>query len=261
MKKIAILGTDKRSKYLRELYLKEGINLYDYKDADIIIAPIPFTRDGININGENIKIEKFILDIKGKVLLSGAFLENIESRFKDIKYYDLMEEENLAILNAIPTAEGAIFEAMKNSDTTLCNSNCLVMGYGRIGKILSKMLKGVGANIYCEARNNKDLAFINAMGYNEVNISKLEEALPNMDYIFNTVPVKLLNENMLKLVKKEAVIIDLASNPGGVDFQKARELELNVVWALALPGKIAPKTAAIYLKDTIDNLLYNKELF
>lgn len=260
MKKLSILGSDKRSKYLRTLYLKEGINLYEYKEADIIIASIPFSRDGIKINGENIVIDEFISNIKGKMLLSGAFTEDIKSKLNSIDYYDLMGEDSLAILNAIPTAEGAIFEAMKNTDTTLCNSNCLVMGYGRIGKILSKMLDGIGANVYCEARKSKDLAFIQAMGYNEVNITELENVLPNMDYIFNTIPVTLLNEDLLKLVKKDAIIIDLASNPGGVDFEKARSLDLNVVWALALPSKVAPQTAAIYLKNTIDELLEKKSI-
>lgn len=253
MKKIAILGSDKRSKYLRELYIQNNVKLYEYHIADIVIAPIPFSKDGIKITGENILVADFVRGIKGKILLSGAYSSESKKLLGDVEYYDLMSEDSLAILNAIPTAEGAIFEAMKNTDTTLCNSNCLVMGYGRIGKVLAKMLSGIGANVYCEARKKKDLANIKAMGYNEVDISELESVLPNMDYIFNTIPVVLLDENMLKLVNKDALIIDLASTPGGVDFEKARQLDLNVVWALALPSKIAPKTAAIYLKDTIDN--------
>lgn len=259
MKKIAILGCDKRSNYLRALYSNEKIKLYHYKEADVIIAPIPFSKDGIKINGENIVIDIFLKEIKGKILFSGAVLESVLCKFNDIEYYDLMSEESLSFLNAIPTAEGAIFEAMKNTDITLCNSNCLVMGYGRIGKVLSKMLKGIGANVYCEARSKKDLAFIRAMGYNNSSdIEGLVKIIPKMDYIFNTIPEKLLNEKMLSLVKKDAIIIDLASNPGGVDFEKAKEMNLSVVWALALPSKIAPKTAAIYLKETID--IYLKRL-
>lgn len=254
MKKLAVLGTDKRSNYLRSFYLKEVVRLYNYKDADIVIAPIPFSKDGIKINSENIEIETFVKDVKNKILITGAVFDNVKSKLDGINYYDIMNEESLSFLNAIPTAEGAIFEAMKNSDTTICNSNCLVMGYGRIGKVLSKMLKGIGANVYCEARNKKDLAFIQAMGYNKLDINKLDKVIPDMDYIFNTIPVVLLNEEMLKFVKKDALIIDLASTPGGVDFEKAREMDLNVVWALALPSKIAPKTAAIYVKNTIDSL-------
>lgn len=259
MKKLSILGSDKRSNHIRALYLKEGVKLYGYKEADVIIAPIPFSKDGVKINSENIEVDTFVKEIKGKLLLTGAVFENVKSKLDGINYYDLMKEESLAFFNAIPTAEGAIFEAIKNSDTTLCNSNCLVMGYGRIGKVLSKMLKGIGANVYCEARKEKDLAFIQAMGYNKLDIVELEKVIPDMDYIFNTIPVVLFNEKMLKLVKKDALIIDLASNPGGVDFEKARELDLNVVWALSLPSKVAPKTAAIYVKGTIDSLLKEKQ--
>lgn len=255
MYNICVLGDDKRSKFLRRMYIDSGYKMVDYKKSDVIIAPIPFSRDGIKINGENINVDIFLSQIKGKILLSGAFLEEIKEKMHDIKYFDLMKEENVAILNAIPTAEGAIFEAIKNTDTTICGSNCLVMGYGRIGKILSKMLKGIGANVYCEARKEKDLAFIQAMGYNKVNINNLDDVLPNMDYIFNTIPVVLLNESKLKLLKEDALIIDLASNPGGVDFEKASKLGVNVVWSLSLPSKIAPKTAACYLKDAIDKII------
>lgn len=252
MNKFYVVGSDNRSKFLRKMY---SSNITDINEAEFVIAPIPFSRDGVRINGENIYVDEFIEIIKGKTLFSGAFLEDIEKKLTDVKHYDLMKLDNMAILNAIPTAEGAIYEAIKNSDTTLCGSNCLIMGYGRIGKVLSKMLSGLGVNVYCEARNEKDLAFIQAMGYNKVNIDKLKNVLPNMDYIFNTIPVVLLNESNLKLLKEDALIIDLASTPGGVDFEMANKLGINVVWALALPSKVAPKTAAKYIKESIDKIM------
>lgn len=260
MKKISIIGTDSRSVELRKLYLADGTVLYDYKKADVIIAPIPFTKDGRKINSESINIDEFVENINGKILLSGAYLKDIISKLKNINYYDIMKEESLAILNAIPTAEGAIYEAIKNTNTTLCNSNVLVMGYGKIGKVLSKMLAGIGANVYCEARNKKDLAFIKSMGYNEVDINELKSVLNRMDYIFNTIPVTLLDEEMLKYVKKDVIIIDLASVPGGVDYKKAKEYGINVVWALSLPSKVASKSSAVYLKNTIDSLLENDRI-
>ena len=252
MNKFYVIGCDDRSNYVRMLY---SDNIVDIDDAKFIIAPIPFSRDGVRINGENIYVDDFIESIKGKTLFSGAFLKDIEKKLTNVKYYDLMKIDSMAILNAIPTAEGAIYETIKNSYTTLCGSNCLIMGYGRIGKVLAKMLNGIGANVYCEARKEKDLALIQAMGYNEVNISNLKSVLPNMDYIFNTIPVVLLDEGNLKLVKQDALIIDLASTPGGVDFDMANKLGVNVVWALSLPSKVAPKSAAKYIKETIDKIM------
>ncbi|MNP11181.1 Dipicolinate synthase subunit A [compost metagenome] len=176
---------------------------------------------------------------------------------RNVSYYDLLDLEEVAILNAIPTAEGAIATAMEITDFTLNGSNVLIMGYGRIGKILSKMLSGIGSNVYCEARGEKDIAMIRAMGYNAVRLKDLDELLPKIDVIFNTIPIPLINEDRLKLLKKECSIIDLASPPGGVDFPKAKELGVNVVWALSLPAKVAPISAAAYLKETIDKL-YDK---
>lgn len=256
MNKICVVGSDDRSNFIRKMYAK---NIVDLEESDIVIAPIPLSRDGVRVNGENIYIDDFVEKIKGKILFSGAFFQEVEKKLVDIKYYDLMKLDSVSVLNAIPTAEGAIYEAIKNSNTTLCNSNCLVMGFGRIGKVLSKMLSGIGAKVYCEARKEKDLSFIQAMGYNKVDIIELEEVLPSIDYIFNTIPTVVFNEEKLKLLKKEALIIDLASNPGGVDFEKANNLGINVVWALSLPGKIAPKTAAKYIKDTIDKIILELE--
>lgn len=261
MKKYCILGTDNRSVKLRKMYIEEGKNISEYKDADYIIAPIPFTRDSVNITGEIISCDEVINSIDNKVLFTGAIKEEIKEKLKGKKYFDLMEIDEIAILNAISTAEGAIYEAIKNSEITISNSNVLIMGYGRIGKVLSKMLKGLNANVYCEARSKKDLAFITAMGYNSIHIDNLNTYLPKMDYIFNTIPATLLDDSNLKYINRECTIIDLASAPGGIDYKLARNMNLNVTWALALPSKVAPKSAAKYLKDAIDEIIAKETNF
>jgi dipicolinate synthase subunit A len=259
MKSYCILGTDGRSVKLRELYAKEGKKISDYIDGDYIIAPIPLSRDGQKINGEILTLNEIldIANIKDKVIFSGAILKDIKEKLdeKGVKYYDLMEFEELAILNSIPTAEGAIATAMEMTDFTLCTSSVLVMGFGRIGKILSKMLHGIGATVYVEARAQKDLAMIRAMGYIPVDLTYLNEYLNKFNIIFNTIPVNILDKNRLDIIDKKCSIIDLASNPGGVDFSYAKEIGLNVIWALALPGKVAPLSSAIYVKEAIDKIL------
>lgn len=255
MNKFCIIGEDERSKYLRKMYINEGTVLVDVKEADYVVAPIPFSRDGIKITGEITTCDELISKLDGKTLFTGAIFSDIKEKLKDIKYYDLMDLDEVAVMNAIPTAEGAIYEAIKNSNITLSGSNVLVMGYGRIGKVLCDMLKGINAKVYCEARSKKDIAYIEAMGYNSVHLLELNSYLPKMDYIFNTIPVTLLNENNLKYINKECTIIDLASAPGGIDFDLAKKMDLNVTWALALPSKLAPKSAAKYLKGAIDNII------
>lgn len=144
---------------------------------------------------------------------------------------------------------------MEKSKKTIHNSKCLVLGFGRIGKILSKMLLGIGAEVYCEARKMQDIAWIETYGYTAIHLKELNNYLSEFDFIFNTIPYLILDKNNLKLVKKDCVLIDLASKPGGIDFEEASNLHLQTDWALALPGKVAPQTAASYIYEIVKNIL------
>lgn len=259
MSRFYVIGSDKRTEYIREMFEKEEKLVDEITKAEYVIAPTPFTRDNEYVFGTNVLISTFITLCKNKKLFSGAIPLSIKKKLEieDIIYYDLMEYEDIAILNAIPTAEGAISVAMEMSDITLHGNNVLVLGYGKIGKILSKMLQGIGANVYCEARKEKDLAQILAMGYNGIDLKDLDRYLSKFDYVFNTVPYLILDKNRLNRLKKEVCIIDLASKPGGVNFEYAKEIDLKINHALALPSKVAPKTAAMYLKQKIDYITCN----
>ena len=133
------------------------------------------------------------------------------------------------------------------------------MGFGRIGKVLAKMLDGIGAKVYCEARKNEDIAWIKAYGYEPIHLNNLNEHLNEFDIIISTIPFQVLDKERLELVRKDVVIIDLASNPGGVDRKVAKEKDLKLIWALSLPGKVAPTTSAEFIKDTIYNIV--KEIY
>ena len=165
-----------------------------------------------------------------------------------------MEKEEVAILNAISTAEGAIEVAISNTEKVLHGSNILILGFGRIGKVLAKKLEGLSAKVTCAARKNEDFAWIRAYGYNTENINDLGENLSKYDLIINTVPYLIINKERLEYIKKDCLLIDLASNPGGIDFKEAEAMNIKCIWALALPGKVAPVTTAEILKDAIYNI-------
>jgi len=262
MVKLYFLGTDKRSKYLREIYEKESRSNEQIKitdnliEANFVITPIPFSKDRVHVTGESIDILEFLYNARGKLVIGGA-LNAFKSEFEqyNVSYVDLMELDSIAYLNAIPTAEGAILKAMEYTETTIHNSNVIVLGFGRCGKILADKLKGLNANVFCEARNQKDLASIKALGYNVVELDKLQDVLKDMDIIFSTVPAKILGRDELKLLKEDAVIIDIASAPGSVDYEACVELGINAHLELGLPAKVAPKSAAEYLKQEIDKII------
>ena len=109
------------------------------------------------------------------------------------------------------------------------------------------------------ARKDEDLAWIKAYGHMATNINFLGENLSQYDIIINTVPHLILTEERMEYVKKECLLIDLASNPGGIDKKTAKDRNLKLIWALALPGKVAPVTTAEFIKDTIYNIL--KEIY
>ena len=276
-----ILGGDKRSLELGKLLMNDGNGIcfygfdkldhdkykqLDLKEAieyaDVIVGPLPFTEDGININApfssEVIQIDLvFDLAPKDSLIIGGKLgLEN-ENKLKknDHRFSDYFQREEMQVLNAIPTAEGAIQVAMEEIPITFHASNALVLGYGRIGKVLSKMLYGIGANVYVEARNHTDLAWIKTHGYTPIHQKDLESYLPRMNVVFNTIPQIILDRDLLKSIGKDCIIVDLASKPGGVDLEAAKKLGVKVICALGLPGKVAPLTAAMVIKDTIYNII------
>ena len=235
------------------------------KQSEIIIGPIPLSSDGININtpfsNEKISIRELMHNINAKILIAGNILPEVYDLANDeyIEIIDIMKREELAVLNTIATAEGAIEIAIANTNKIIHGSQILILGFGRIGKVLARKLAGLSAKVTCAARKDEDLAWIRAYGHMETNINTLGQNLEKYDIIINTVPHTILTEERLKYVKQDCLLIDLASNPGGIDKKVAKERNLKLVWALALPGKVAPTTTAEFLKDTIFNVL--KEIY
>lgn len=279
-RKFAIIGGDNRSYELARLLREKGqiVNLFGFNKleeeksgqslfstingVDLVIAPLPFTTDGKNINApyntEDILIESIFRNMtKDQILIGGAIsndLMDIATEY-DINTLDILKREEMAVLNAIPTAEGGIQIALEEMPITLHNSNVMVLGFGRIGKILSKMLYGIGSNVYVVVRRYSDVSWIQAYGYKPIYLDDLHKYILEMDLIFNTIPNIILNEKILLMTNRQTIIIDLASKPGGIDYSKAEEMNIKVIHALGLPGKVAPVSSARFMFETIYNII------
>jgi dipicolinate synthase subunit A len=144
---------------------------------------------------------------------------------------------------------------MEELSTTIYGSNVLLTGFGRITKVMVKALIGLGANVSVTARKYSDLAWAKIYGCEAIHISELDSHLPKFDILFNTVPAVILDEKKLSSLKENCLVIDLASKPGGVDFDTARALGIKTIWALSLPGKVAPITSGEIIAETIRNIL------
>lgn len=285
-KSIAVVGGDLRIVKLIEMLNNDGYKVYTYalenseellnldgvdmcptleeavSYSKVVIGPVPLSSDRKRLSTpfgrNNVNLEEFVEALKGKYLIAGNIGIKEQLDNNNIQFTDLLKREEFSVLNTIATAEGTIQIAMEETQRTIHGSNVLVMGFGRIGKVLSKMLDGIGAKVYCEARKNEDISWIKAYGYNPIHLNDLNEHLGKFDVIINTIPFQILDDERLDLVKKEVVIVDLASNPGGVDRKAAREKGLKVIWALSLPAKVAPLTSAEFIKETLYHVL--KEL-
>jgi dipicolinate synthase subunit A len=190
-------------------------------------------------------------------LIAGSISQEITEMIEDnnIKIIDVMKNEELVILNTIATAEGAIESAISNTDIILHKSNVLILGFGRVAKTLAVKFTGLSANVTCSARKTQDLAWIKTYGYNALNINTLGKELSKFDIIINTVPHMILGPNELQYVRKDCLLMDVSSKAGGMDEQYIYEIGFHMVWALALPGKVAPKTTAEFIKNTIYEIL------
>ncbi len=282
-KKFTVIGGDLRSVKLANKLQSDGNKVYIYgfnnagfdlnleesrdlsqaiADSDIVIGPIPCSNDNETINAPFFSDKIYINEVlkimnKNQLFVAGRISDKIVhlSQVCNVYSVDLLDREEMAVLNAIPTAEGAIQIAMEEMPITLHACKAMILGFGRIGKVLSKMLHGIGANVFIEARKYSDIAWIEAYGHKSVYINQIGEYLPEMDVVFNTIPHVILDLETLKKVNPNCLIIDLASKPGGVDFEQAKLLGIKTIWALSLPGKVAPVTAAEFIKTTVYNII------
>ena len=237
------------------------------KGADYIILPLPYSKDKRTVNApfceKEIMIEELLNEANDKQKVIGGRLDGeIKKRFleKGVYTFDYTEREDFAVMNAVPTAEGAILKAIEHTPCTLKECNCLVIGYGRIGKILASYLKGFGAKVTATSRHKNVLAEIDSFGYKALKTEKISDVIGDFDVIFNTVPHMILDLKCLMATKKDVLIIDLASKPGGVDFGEAERLKRKVLWELSLPGRVSPYTAGRIVKETVLNMVEELEV-
>ncbi len=259
--KVYAAGFD-NSVSLPEKIIAVGSILNLPEKVDYIILPLPASQNGIFVNTpfcqNNIPLISLSTVLKDSGMVLGGRFDTAAMKIFDkysIEAVDYFEREELNVLNAVPTAEGAIQIAMEEMATTIFGQKVLITGYGRISKVLVKTLCAMGADVTVTARKYSDLAWAEIYGCNGLHTSSLTENINDFGLIFNTVPAVILNEEILKNVNTEALIIDLASKPGGVDFDVAGKLGLKVVWALSLPGKTAPVSAGKIIASTVLNIL------
>lgn len=252
---ITIIGRDNRIITAKQLLVQNGINVFHITDrndlsklpvCDITVLPIPYKDASGKIKGSDITLHDIssLLNTENYIILGKADSEiiSLADRIK-FKFCDINTDIRFKKLNAIPTAEAALSIAMQNTPYTLNDHNVLVCGYGCIAQCLAKISVSLGCNVTVAARKSSDRIDARYKGCTAVDFCRLKEVVGSQNIIFNTCPAPILTKDVLAYVQRECMIIDLASHPGGCDFEFAKDNGINAGLYLSLPDIYSPQTS------------------
>lgn len=282
-KNIWVAGGDPRQAALAELLADDGHSVHTYAleqgegmkcepsmagadRADCVVLPLPAAGEGrLNtpLSAQRHELAEVLDAMRpGQLVCAGMAGEGLKRMAEErgLVLRDYFAREELAVLNAIPTAEGAIQIAMEELPITLHDARVLVVGFGRLGRALAPRLRALGAKVWVSARRYEQRAAAESMGLGSDGLDRLSDWLCSYDLVFNTVPAPVLGVEELAALKEGALVIDLASRPGGVNMDAASALGVQVIWALSLPGKVAPVTSGRYIKDTVYHIMEELDL-
>ena len=282
--KIAVIGGDDRELILVEELVRRGATVavtgfpkemvcpgafvvgsveQACNDTEVLILPLPGTNEKGVIRAVYAEQQLYLTEKAISHMAPGAtviigwarnFLKDWSQKYQ-FSLLEIVEMDEIAILNSIPTAEGAIQIAMEETLSTIHGSRTSVIGFGRVGVTMAATLKALGSEVTVIARNPGQLARAWQMGCRQATYEELHEVMRNSDIIFNTVPSLILDREVLKYANPDLLIIDLAAQPGGTDFEAANAYGLKAILAPGLPGKVAPLSAGKILADVIPRLL------
>ena len=265
-----IIGGDRRQEVLLELLRRDGYPAAAYgvageKDwdmavsAEVVILPLPLCQEGdtLNISEEHRGAGALFHQLRrDQLILAGQVqpAQAVEASDLGLHFIDYFKREELTVANAAATAEGTVQVILERLDRTLLGSRCLVLGFGRIGRLLSYRLAAMGARVTAAARRPESRAWAEAYGYETADIGKLDGNLAEFDVVVNTVPVPVFGKERLRELKPGCLCVDVAS-VRGIDLDAAEEQGLPNIWARGLPGKLMPRTAGRIIRDAVYTII------
>lgn len=271
--KFQIVGGDERAVCLAGLLENEGNEVVSFaldkadgieksaqiEKADCYILPLPVEgkRTG-SLNAPLAETEyslsEILFDIPDGSLVLGGKIGN-RDEYRGLEMHDYMQRPSFIIGNAALTAEAAIWLLMNGLDTALYGKRALVIGFGRIGRILSQRLKAMNITVGVLSRNPEARAIAGALGYESVSP---EESIESYGIVINTAPGAVLHEGALSALRSDCVLVELASSPGGINKAEAEKNGLRYIAAPGLPGRYSPKSAAELIFESVKEIINGK---
>ena len=253
-KTFAVIGQDGRQQAAARTLSDRGFRVCGEEGApgaDYILLPMPLSME------KGALCALFAAAKPGAVAFAGRVgNEAAEAAVHaGVELVDYLLREELAVLNAIPTCEGALEILLRERPVTLWQSKVVITGFGRIAKLLALRLGALGAQVTVAARKPGDRALARALGLGAADTAELAKLCADADILVNTVPQRLITGQMIGKMHKHAFLLDLASAPGGIDLSAAGARGLRSVWALSLPARSAPVTAGRFVADTVCRMI------
>ncbi len=282
MRNIVIIGGDKRQKYLKEYLSAKGYDVTSYGlfdwdddtdklkgligDSSVVVLPLPATRNDKTIlmpfSKREISIER-VMSFLGKdnLVFGGMIKGELKSQLslKGIPFVDYYDDD-LIEKNAVLTAFGALKIILEHIDFALPQGKYAITGYGRVAKETASVLTALSCDVTIFARNELQRNDAMKNGCSAEPLSNLPCLINKFDFVINTVPSQIFDDAILENMRKDSKIMELASAPYGLDFDKARAYSIDVIKAFGLPGKYTPKTAGEIIGRKIQENLQKEEL-
>ncbi|SFF71090.1 dipicolinate synthase subunit A [Halobacillus alkaliphilus] len=233
------------------------------KKLDAIILPIPGMDEEGNVDGifsnRLISIsEDWLKKTPEHCLIftgiSNNYLNELTKRVNR-SLIPLMDRDDVAIFNSIPTVEGTLMLVIQHTDFTIHGSKVIVLGLGRVGMGLARTFDHLGAKVSVGVRSSKSAARVYEMGLTPIDMTNIQDFDLECDILLNTIPHLVVDASLIKQLPSHALILDLASKPGGTDFSYADKRGIKAILAPGLPGIVAPKTAGQIIADVVYRLL------
>ncbi len=270
-----VLGGDLRMAWLAQLLAHDGyiVKLFGHEEndfsfseeiihcadietalahCDVCLLGLPCTRDQKTVvapfSQKTITFCDIMSNTTSDQMLFGGMLPDLHA---DIITIDYSIDESFLLSNTVPTAEGALQLLMEHSSDTVFGSNIAIVGYGRVAKQAAWILRAIGAHVTVFARSHTARTQAEILGYDTQNLSHILHYHSQYDAVINTVPNILFTSDSLKTANAHTCFMELASAPGGFDMDAISQYRLNYIPAGGLPGKVAPRAAAKYMKNTI----------
>lgn len=256
---IIILTTDKRQEALGSLlpgkktrcsweeYERDGIT------EKIYVLPTPVTKLDANKETKE-KLKEELTNCKGPLMVfAGAMNEEwrLFLETNGIVYWDFMKLPEVVEGNGWITAEATLAEVLNHGDYSVQGQRVLVTGYGCCGQKIAKVFSALGAEVTVAARRLEVREEIAAAGYVAVSFAEVTSVAASVDTVINTVPAQVITRAVVQGMRKDAIIVDIASSPGGTDFDAAKERGIQAYLSLGLPGKYTTTSSAMLLKEAI----------